>query len=129
MLNKRDLARAAGGREAARVGARATGWRRSASRRPGAGLDGAARGPGRSGWSTRWPAREFPAATRERHRRDLIEARGHLRGPRARSPRRRRSELAAEDVRLAARGLERIAGRVDPEDVLDRVFARFCIGK
>ena len=38
-------------------------------------------------------------------------------------------ELAAEDVRLAARCLERIAGRVDPEDVLDRVFARFCIGK
>ena len=38
-------------------------------------------------------------------------------------------ELAAEDVRLAARALERITGRIDPEDVLDRVFASFCIGK
>jgi len=38
-------------------------------------------------------------------------------------------ELAAEDVRLAARSLARISGRVDAEDVLDRVFARFCIGK
>jgi len=72
---------------------------------------------------------EFPAATRERHRRDLAAARGHL----ARAARALEApveiELAAEDVRLAARSLERIAGRVDAEDVLDRVFARFCIGK
>jgi len=38
-------------------------------------------------------------------------------------------ELRAEDLRLAASELGRITGRVDPEDVLDRVFARFCIGK
>jgi tRNA modification GTPase len=38
-------------------------------------------------------------------------------------------ELAAEDVRLAARALERVSGRVDPEAVLDRVFSSFCIGK
>jgi len=38
-------------------------------------------------------------------------------------------ELAAEDVRLAARALEKITGRVDPEDVLGRVFSTFCIGK
>lgn len=38
-------------------------------------------------------------------------------------------ELAAEDLRLAARALGRIAGRVDVEDVLDRLFAQFCIGK
>jgi tRNA modification GTPase len=38
-------------------------------------------------------------------------------------------ELAAEDVRLAARALAQVAGRVDPEDVLDRVFLTFCIGK
>lgn len=38
-------------------------------------------------------------------------------------------ELAAEDVRLALRELGRIAGRVDVEDVLDRIFGEFCIGK
>lgn len=37
--------------------------------------------------------------------------------------------LVAEDLRIAARALGRIIGAVDVEDVLDRVFARFCIGK
>jgi len=72
---------------------------------------------------------DFPAATQERHRRDLTDADEHLcralhalDGP-------AEVELAAEDVRLAARSLARISGRVGAEDVLDRVFARFCIGK
>ena len=38
-------------------------------------------------------------------------------------------ELNAEDLRLAARGLGRITGRVDVEDILSRIFADFCIGK
>jgi tRNA modification GTPase len=38
-------------------------------------------------------------------------------------------ELAAEQLRIAADALGRIVGRIDPEDVLDQVFARFCIGK
>ena len=38
-------------------------------------------------------------------------------------------ELRAEDLRLAAHALGRITGRVDVEDVLDEIFARFCIGK
>jgi tRNA modification GTPase len=38
-------------------------------------------------------------------------------------------ELAAEDLRLAARALERIAGRVDVEEVLGAIFSRLCIGK
>lgn len=38
-------------------------------------------------------------------------------------------ELLAEDVRLATRQLGRITGRVDVEDLLDRIFAGFCIGK
>ena len=38
-------------------------------------------------------------------------------------------ELATEDLRLAARALGRITGRVDVEDVLDVIFAEFCIGK
>jgi tRNA modification GTPase len=38
-------------------------------------------------------------------------------------------ELIAEDLRLAIRHLGEIIGRVDMEDVLDRLFSQFCIGK
>jgi tRNA modification GTPase len=41
----------------------------------------------------------------------------------------RAAELAAEDLRLAARALGRITGRVDVEDLLDVIFRDFCIGK
>jgi tRNA modification GTPase len=32
-------------------------------------------------------------------------------------------------LRLARRGLGRITGRVDVEDLLDVIFADFCLGK
>ena len=69
---------------------------------------------------------ELPTATRLRHRELLGEALARLQHALASqgSP-----ELAAEDVRLAGRALDSITGRIDPEDVLDRVFATFCIGK
>ena len=38
-------------------------------------------------------------------------------------------ELRAEDLRVAARALGRVTGSVDVEDVLDRIFGDFCIGK
>ena len=38
-------------------------------------------------------------------------------------------EERAEALRLAARALGRITGRVDVEDMLDLIFADFCIGK
>ncbi len=38
-------------------------------------------------------------------------------------------ELVAEDLRLAARALGRLTGRIDVEDLLDVVFRDFCIGK
>ena len=38
-------------------------------------------------------------------------------------------ELRAEELRLAARAIGRITGRVDVEDLLDVIFAEFCIGK
>jgi tRNA modification GTPase len=38
-------------------------------------------------------------------------------------------ELAAEDLRIAARSLGQLLGRVDVEDLLDAIFRDFCIGK
>ncbi|MEV8755837.1 tRNA uridine-5-carboxymethylaminomethyl(34) synthesis GTPase MnmE, partial [Klebsiella variicola] len=38
-------------------------------------------------------------------------------------------ELTAEDLRLAVRALGEVGGHVGVEDVLDRLFAGFCIGK
>jgi tRNA modification GTPase len=40
-----------------------------------------------------------------------------------------RPELRAEDLRQAATALGRVTGRVDVEDILDHIFAGFCIGK
>lgn len=38
-------------------------------------------------------------------------------------------DMAAEELRLAASELGRVTGAVDVEDVLDKLFADFCIGK
>ncbi|WP_293677476.1 tRNA uridine-5-carboxymethylaminomethyl(34) synthesis GTPase MnmE [uncultured Phenylobacterium sp.] len=69
---------------------------------------------------------EPPAATRLRHQELLTEAAERLRHALSQDE---HVELAAEDVRLAARALDRITGRIDPEQVLGRIFATFCIGK
>lgn len=37
--------------------------------------------------------------------------------------------LRAESLRMAAHAFARIAGRIGVDDVLDRIFSRFCIGK
>ena len=65
--------------------------------------------------------------TRARHTEAVGRAIAHLEAARrglAVSP-----ELAAEDVRLAARALGGITGAVSVEDVLDAIFSSFCIGK
>jgi tRNA modification GTPase len=40
-----------------------------------------------------------------------------------------REDLLAEELRIAARSLGCLTGRVDVEDVLDVIFRDFCIGK
>lgn len=67
-----------------------------------------------------------PSATRQRHAALLEEAYERLVSALSQTE---APELAAEDVRLAARALDRITGAIHPEDVLDRVFSSFCIGK
>lgn len=37
--------------------------------------------------------------------------------------------LVSEDLRLARIALDRLVGRAGVEEMLDAVFARFCIGK
>jgi len=69
--------------------------------------------------------RETPSLTRARHRTALEASLAALtRAAAATLP-----ELRAEDLRLALRALGRITGRVDVEDLLDRIFSDFCIGK
>ncbi|WGM32659.1 tRNA uridine-5-carboxymethylaminomethyl(34) synthesis GTPase MnmE [Brevundimonas sp. NIBR11] len=70
---------------------------------------------------------DFPAVTRERHRRRLVEAvqavrlaRSHLTGA---------PELAGDDLRRAADALARVTGAIGVEDILGEVFSTFCIGK
>ena len=73
-------------------------------------------------------AGEGPALiTATRHRLAFEEALAHLERLLAQkdSP----PEFLAEDLRLAARALERIAGRIDVEEVLGEIFSRLCIGK
>lgn len=65
--------------------------------------------------------------TRQRHRLAVMAAIDAL--ERMVQAEHRQAELLAEDARLAAAALERLVGRVDVEDVLDQLFAGFCIGK
>ncbi len=66
-----------------------------------------------------------PSLSRMRHRRALEECLETLRLTGASIP----LEIAAEYLRLSARALGRITGRVDVEDILDVIFGDFCIGK
>jgi tRNA modification GTPase len=69
--------------------------------------------------------RESSLITRERHRAALTAALAAL----GRALRQSGEDLLAEELRLAARSLGRLTGRVDVEDVLDAIFREFCIGK
>jgi tRNA modification GTPase len=70
---------------------------------------------------------DFPAVTRERHRRRLSEALASVeagRGALDVSP-----EMAGDDLRRAAESLARVTGAIGVEDILGEVFSTFCIGK
>jgi len=69
-------------------------------------------------------------ATKERHRLAMLRARSALddasalvlRGPDS-------YDIAAEELRNAVRALDSLVGRVDVEQILDEIFASFCLGK
>ncbi|MBI1210276.1 MAG: tRNA uridine-5-carboxymethylaminomethyl(34) synthesis GTPase MnmE [Alphaproteobacteria bacterium] len=72
---------------------------------------------------------EAAPLTRARHRNALEAARDALARAAANLNETRAMDLAAEDLRLAAREIGRITGRVDVEDLLEVIFREFCIGK
>jgi tRNA modification GTPase len=78
-------------------------------------------------YATNFFGEESGLITRERHRSDLTLARAAL--ARSTAEGAGREEIVAEELRLAARALGRLTGKVDVEDVLDVIFRDFCIGK
>jgi tRNA modification GTPase len=96
----------------------------------GEGLDGLRRAAAERVFADRINLADLePALTRDRHRvalsragTALAEALPHL--GRAGDP-----VLAAHHVRDATSALEELLGVVDIEEVLDRVFGSFCVGK
>ncbi len=68
--------------------------------------------------------------TRERHRQFIMAAIGAMESARVeveRGP--ARTEIAANELRVAIRALEGLVGRIDVENLLDEIFSSFCIGK
>lgn len=68
--------------------------------------------------------------TRERHRLAIERAIGAMESARLavqRGP--DLADIAAAELRLAVRALESLVGRIDVENLLDEIFASFCIGK
>ncbi|MFW5660123.1 MAG: tRNA uridine-5-carboxymethylaminomethyl(34) synthesis GTPase MnmE [Oceanicaulis sp.] len=120
VLNKTDLA------NPSEIERSAPAARFKIAAKSGAGLDALERWIGET-VSERLSRREAPALSRARHRQAVRRALEHLQAARGRladAP-----ELAAAEVHLALRALESLTGRIDVEDVLDRVFSQFCIGK
>jgi tRNA modification GTPase len=76
------------------------------------------------------PAGEIPLLTRERHRVAVVNARDEV----ARFQQKHAltsipAIIAAVHLHSAAGALEAVIGQIDVEDVLDRVFSSFCVGK
>jgi tRNA modification GTPase len=70
-----------------------------------------------------------PALTRERHRVALARAQSALAAAAPHLGRQGDAVLAAHHVREATTALDELLGAVDIEEVLDRVFGSFCVGK
>jgi len=125
LWNKTDLPGAAPAPPRIAAGSAGEAWR-PVSARTGAGLEGLGELVSASfGGGGGAIGRELF----ERHRRALLASRealvegcGLLAGG---AP----LDLVAEAFRAATAELDRILGRTDPEDLLERIFARFCVGK
>jgi tRNA modification GTPase len=73
---------------------------------------------------------DVPILTRARHSKAISTARSELEGfRRAWREERLPATVAAVHLRTAVHALEELIGAVEVEDVLDRVFSSFCVGK
>jgi tRNA modification GTPase len=126
VINKSDLMADAGDGGSA-AGAGGPGEALLISAKTGSGLDdlvdrlgqlaGKKTGLGEKSW-----------LTRARHRDALVLCVGHLQAFLSMGGT-TEVEIAAEELRLGARALGRITGRVNVDDLLDIVFFDFCLGK
>lgn len=96
----------------------------------GEGLDDLRRGVAERLFGARVALADLePALSRDRHREALARARLELEDARPHFGPEGDAVLAAHHVRLATLALDELVGVVDIEDVLERVFASFCVGK
>ncbi len=73
---------------------------------------------------------DLPILTRARHSKAIGTARSELEGfKQAWREEKLPATIAAVHLRTAVNALEELIGAVDVEDVLDRVFSSFCVGK
>lgn len=72
-------------------------------------------------------SREPARLTRERHRDCVVRARDHVHS--AQSHLGTMAEFVSDDIRSALKALDELAGRSDIEEVFDRIFSQFCVGK
>ena len=71
------------------------------------------------------PNHDSSLITQERYRKSLQEALLYL----GDFDLHQNIELAAEDLRMAARSIGKITGKVEVDNILEVIFSRFCIGK
>jgi len=96
----------------------------------GQGLDQLRRIAGERLFGARLPLADLePALTRGRHRDALGKAQSALAEAREQLEHGGDAVLVAHHVRQATRALDELVGVVDIDDVLDRLFAGFCVGK
>src|SRR5258706_6982310 len=100
------------------------------SAKTSAGIDGLrARLRELAGWQSDTSG-ETVFLARERHLDALAHAREHLAAAAAHASESDRAlDLFAEELRLAGNALGEITGEITADDLLGRIFSRFCIGK
>ncbi len=112
---------------AAAKGDIATGEGLSISGRTGAGVDALVEAVAAE---LRNRAAGVGVAMRERHRVALLRGVSYLDdAARALESGAALADLVAEDLRSAQRAVDSLVGRIDVEQILDEIFASFCIGK
>lgn len=75
------------------------------------------------------PGEEAVVITRERHRDNLVQAESALRQVCESMEQGLSEELVAVDINIAMERLGTILGKTFAEELLDKIFGEFCIGK